>query len=339
MNDNKNSLMKTSTAFIVATVFILINLCLNHQTLSTPMVEQEPYYTFNARAPFDGRILLPAIYYLLSFGGHSFRTGLNDPFGSTYSVFQFVVDFASLSVAAMCLRGTFGIIRARRDRHNDLFAVVTIVLTVVFGYICVPNRSLFYPYDFPELAFFAALLFLSVDARHDNKYAFPALVFFACLNKETALVGVFFYLIFRDTALTRGVLLVAAGSITAGLAARVLAGLATHYLHPDQPAKIAELQVWDNMRQLANPLFWLVIPGVFSYLAWPVLAIRRRLTTRDARILLVVAVWCCGMWVVGVARELRIFAPMTFALALILARHADTFMPGSPTRAPDRREG
>jgi hypothetical protein len=192
----------------------------------------------------------------------------------------------------------------------------------------VPNRALFYPYDFPDLCFAAAIFFLCIRLEERQEYFLPLAVFIGTLNKETSIFYIGLYVAIRavteganwarvsTVVMLSGVSFIAARSIVMWLVKTLGAGLPTHSVQ-------YEFHLAYTLEQLKNPLFVFAMLNVCSYLYIGVFLIRRKLERVDYLILVMVAGWAAIMAVVGIVRELRIFVPASLMMFVILARHLE----------------
>lgn len=322
---NKNNLL---LVFLIA--IVTLNLAWEHQTILIQMVHLKAYYHLAAQEPFVYRILPALVYYALAPGHRDILTGMNEPFDSTASIFQLVMDAACLSATLFFM---WKIVRALNPAAGPggsfAFAALCWLIIVIFGYYMVPNRALFYPYDFPDLFFAAAIFFLCIRLEGRQEYLLAVAVFIATLNKETAIFYVGLYVALRAanpsanwTRVTTVIMscacaFVAARSLVMWLVRVLGAGLPTHNMQ-------YEFHLAYTVEQLKNPLFVFAMLNVCSYLYVGVYLVRKRLERVDYLILMMVIGWAGIMSVVGIVRELRIFVPASLMLFVILARHLDT---------------
>lgn len=304
------------------------------------MLDPAELFSFNARPPFTYRLFLPFLLSPLRIDFANCATGLNAPIGSCADVAALIIDTASLFFATALMLSTFRILaRAGAIPFLRPELVAPILLwTVTFSYVAVPNSSIYYAYDFPELLFFALTARLAVAAPG---YAFvlPPLLLLAATCKETALFMVPVYLIYAwcMRPLTRAQW-VAAGVAAALVAASkyALYAYVIHYMRPDLAAApvVYENQVVKNLRQFANPMAWFAWTGLYGgaavLLAAPVAA-RPGL---NRAIFAVIAGWMVILLAVGLPREMRLFGPMIFLLAIPLQLRVERLLYGGA--APSR---
>ena len=329
----KNNLM---VVFLVA--IVTLNLAWEHQTILIPMVQLKAYYHLAAQEPFVYRILPALVYYWIA-PGHIELTGLNDPFESTASIFQLLLDAISLSCALFFM---YRIVRLLNPSIASgvclVFAAAAWLIIVIFGYYMVPNRALFYPYDFPDLCFATIIFYLCIRLQGNHEYLLPLAVFVATLNKETAIFYIGLYVVLRASAaaaswtrassviLLSALSFVAARSLVMWLVKTLGAG-------PPTQGMQYELHLAYTLEQLKNPLFVFAMLNICSYLYVGVFLLRRKLQRVDYLILMMVAGWMVIMSMVGIVRELRIFVPASLMMFVIIARHLDTVLRTLPRAA------
>jgi hypothetical protein len=308
---------------------VALNLSWEHQTILIPMVNITEYYHLAAREPFIYR-MLPALVYHTLMGGHpDLLTGMNAPFDSSFSIFQLVVDTVSLTLTLVFMQKIAQALNPRlAPAVTFTFAVAGALVIIVFGYYMVPNRALFYPYDFPDMCFATIIFYLCIRLQGRAEYLLPLVIFVATLNKETAIFYSGLYLALRaarnsDWNRTTAVLV---GSAVAFLAARSLVVWLVKALSAGAPdhSQQYEFHLLYTLEQLHNPLFVFAMLNICSYLYIGVYLLRRKLDRTDFIILFMVAGWIAIMSVVGIVRELRIFVPASLMMYVIIARHLDT---------------
>ncbi len=333
---------------------VALNLAWEHQTILIPEVNVTDYYHLTAREPFIYRAL-PALLYRLLLRGHAdIHTGMNAPFDASYSIFQLVVDAASLSVTFLFMAKIARTFNPELKRSFVLAcaAVATLVI-VIFGYYMVPNRAFFYPYDFPDTCFATIIFYLCITLRGRAEYWLPVAIFVATLNKETAIFYSGLYFAVRAPNATaaewRRAAIVLCGCAIAFVLARneVMQLIAAYAPHPPSQSVQYEYHLAYTLEQMRNPLFVFAMLNVCSYLYVAVFLLRHRLDRTDVLILLMIAGWFAIMSVVGIVRELRIFVPASLMMFVIIARHlgpvAEKWLPRSmidrqpPTTLPAYR--
>src|SRR3979490_3056399 len=94
MYDDKKK--KKNLLILVLVAVVALNLSWEHQTILIPMVHLTEYYHFATHEPFVYRILPALVYRGLMGGRRDLVTGMNDPFSSSYSIFQLLIDAMSL---------------------------------------------------------------------------------------------------------------------------------------------------------------------------------------------------------------------------------------------------
>lgn len=179
MNTNKRPIIA-----ILTMVIICINIAFCHLS-EIRMVEPNDFYTFNAREPFIYRILLPLLF--SKFRLSSCSTKLNFPIGSCADLTALFVDVLSLITSSVMVLYVFRRIPSgnKISFHRPELAVPLFLWMVIFTYMLVPNRAVYYPYDFLELMFFSIGIYMST--LKNGIYVLPILTFVSSMNKETAL--------------------------------------------------------------------------------------------------------------------------------------------------------
>jgi hypothetical protein len=326
--------------FPLVIALVALNLSWEHQSILIPMVDLTGYYHFAAREPFVYRIL-PALLYHALMGGHrDVLTGLNDPFSSSYSIFQLLLDTVSLAVTLLFLQKITQTLNPRMSSGiTCAFAAAGALVIVVFGYYMVPNRALFYPYDFPDMCFATIIFYLCIRLEGRSEFLLAAAIFVATLNKETAIFYSGLYVALRvgrnaDWRRTTAVLVactvafVLARSEVVQLVKIFGAGAPTHNQQ-------YEFHLLYTLEQLKNPLFVFSMLNICSYLYVPIFLLRRKLDRTDFLILFMILGWMAIMSVVGIVRELRIFVPASLMMFVIMARHLQSIV---QVFAPDMRD-
>jgi len=317
---------------------VCLNLAWEHQALLTPMVTIQDYYDFQARAPLVFR-MLPALLCRLLLGAHTnAATGLNPPLDSRYAIFQLVLDAISLIVAFNFMAR---IARQLNPRLNDAITLSVAgaagLLIVVFGYFMVPNKALFYPYDFTDLCIASIVFFMCLRGGTAIDFLLPVVVFLATLNKETAVFYSGMYLVVsierrRDWKRSAAVLFACAVSF-------LLARATVLWLVRSLSGGVAggvqfEVQLLYTLQQFRNPLLLFALLNICSYLYLVVWAIRKRLDRTDALILGMVLLWILIMSTVGIFRQLRLYVPASLMLYVIICRHLTEMFTALLANAP-----
>lgn len=310
---------------------ISINLAWAHQTILIKMVDIINYYNFNVEPPFSYRILPAIIYRAIFFGNGEIKLGLNEPLSSSYQVFQLILDSVSLFVLAYVMYLIARHVNTTiRPRVIFVFSTSIFLMIVVFGYFMVPNRALFYPYDFTELALTAIIIYLCSRRSDRDIIFFPLVIFFSSMNKETAIFFLGLYIVLRldySTNKARTIFIVLA-SLVAAIIARIIAIKLSRpfdgYEFSIQHQYIIQLPY--TMQQLTNPILLFAMTGIFSYLYFPIIILRKNLNKTDTMIVVMVLLWFIIMVTVGIIRELRIFAPASLLLFFIISRRLPVFL-------------
>jgi hypothetical protein len=280
-------------------------------------------------------------------GHRDLLTGMNVPFSTSYTIFQLLVDAISLAVTLIFMQKIAQALNPRiKPVLTSVFAAAGMLVIVVFGYYMVPNRALFYPYDFPDMCFATIIFYLCIRLEGRAEYFLPVAIFVATLNKETAVFYSGLYMALRaarpaDWNRTSAVM---AACAAAFLVARALVVELVQALGAGAPLghQQYEFHLSYTLEQLRNPLFAFAMLNVFSYLYVAIFLLRKKLDRTDFLILFMVAGWTAIMAVVGIVRELRIFVPASLMMFVIVARHLDTVInalaPGSTQHLSEGRE-
>jgi hypothetical protein len=304
------------------------------------MVNLTDYYHFAAREPFVYRVLPALLYHLITFGRPDLLTGMNDPFSSSYSIFQLLIDALSLGVALVFMEKIAQVLNPSMPRGvTRTFAAAAALVIVVFGYYMVPNRALFYPYDYPDMCFATVVFYLCIRLQGRAEFLLAIAIMIATFNKETAVFYSGLYVAVRagrdgrDADWFKISCVVAACAVGFIIARSVVMELVrSHATHVVPGSQQYEFHLAYTLEQLKNPLFVFAMLNVCSYLYVPIFLLRRKLDRTDYLILLMIAGWTAIMAVVGIVRELRIFVPASLMMFVILARHLDeivkTLAPG-----------
>lgn len=326
--------------FLVAVV--ALNLSWEHQTILIPMVHLTEYYHFTIGEPFVYRILPALVYRGLMGGRRDLMTGMNEPFSSSYSIFQLLIDAVSLVVTLVFMQKiTQALNPSLSSRVTFTFAAAGALVIVIFGYYMVPNRALFYPYDFPDMCLAAIIFYLCIRLKGRGEFLLPLAIFVATFNKETAVFYSGLYLALRagrDANWNRTIVVqVACGA--AFLLARSVVIQLVKSIGSGAPLNNQQYEVHllYTLQQLKNPLFVFAMLNICSYLYVAIFVLRKKLDRTDLLILLMIGGWIAIMSVVGIVRELRIFVPASLMMFVIIARHleviAAALAPGLVTQA------
>lgn len=322
-----NSLSREKTVlFTVFSSIVALNLSWAHQTILTQMVNIKDYYDLTIHPPFIYRILPALLYRLVTLGKGELLLGLNAPFGSSYEVFQIVLDTISLIMTLFFMikiSHFFNPLLPKRIIY--LFASAAWLMIIVFGFFMVPNAALFYPYDFLDLFFAALIYYLCIQGRSD--FILPLAIFLGTMNKETTGFYLMLYVIFylNNTQNWKLATIVVLISVAAFFMSRSLVLLIVSSLssNPITLENQYQFQGLYTLQQLKNPLLFFAIFNICSYFYMPIFWLRKRFDRTDTLILCMVAVWVLIMTSVGIIRELRLFAPASLLLFVILARHLE----------------
>lgn len=308
----------------VLCVFLSAHFAIAYLTLTRPMVDFGTYKNIDQlRGPFAFR-LLPALIWkwVVIVAAFVHRClprlhlpQLNAPFDSNEDWFLFFLTFAALL-------GTLSIARrlAREIDKTEGFEwlAVGMAYAAYFDTILVLNRNLFYPYDLAALFFFTALSYL---AYRERALAFALVLVPAMVNKETAAMAIFLYfgLHVRRSNLVKMLAICTAFGLEV-IAIRLGQSFYLNSLCPGC-ASPPEHHLLLNLKQMANPLFWAALPGVFGFawvaalVFWRYVPLRTRRTVAGLS-----AGWFVVMMVTGIIREIRIFSELSGPLLIVVAQ-------------------
>lgn len=295
--------------------------------LSTkPYLDTARYYAGTERLPFQERVLPVPILKALDHAAASsasLRAG-NGVF--TQALFApFVLSLVSFAVASIFVVLLYRA-ASRERRLGQLVAPVFLVLTIA-TYVVRPTARLYYPYDMPALAFFAAGLFFLYRRQF---WPLLAVVLVGTFNRETTL---FLIVIFVLDALSEPSLQLAASAgkrlpkyvpwLQAAflVAAWVGVRLYLRHLYGGNDRTEDHLRVLENLHRFKPSLLPSIL-NICGYMLPVVFLLRQRL--RDRRLaawLLVAPIWIACMFLVGVLSESRIYGellPLTAVAAVLL---------------------
>lgn len=327
MTRNKKSIF----IFAAFAVIVSLNLSWAHQTILIQQVGLKQYYDLAVQTPFICRILPALLYRVVFFGHGEVSLGLNKPLSSSYGLFQIILDTTSLLLTLLFMIKITRFLNLLLPKAVIyLFSSAVFLMIIVFGFFMVPNSAMFYPYDFPDLCLATLIFYLAISTRGLQELVLPLAIFVATMNKETAAFYFGLYLIFRlnNTSNWKLTVGVAFASITSFVLARSLVLLFVSTV-TSRPTSLESQYVFhlldSTLPELKNPLLVFAMLNVCSYLYVPILFLRKSLDRTDKLILGMAGVWFLIMANVGVIRELRLFAPASLMLFVILARHLDFF--------------
>jgi hypothetical protein len=303
------------TALLLVLPLICLTVAFCHLTLSGHEIEPTTFYLLQAREPYIYRILLPTLAMLLP--RHTLAHGTHLPFPLEHGAdaMALCVDWLALTFACVLMAASFRRIAAGAAAHlrQPGLVVPVFIWMVIFDYILVPNNSMYYPYDFPQLLFFAGAVWLGVSGR-GGYWGLPLLAFIGALNKEDALFVPVIAAIYAAWVGRLNARLV--WSILAAGAAVVLAkyvGLVVvrHLVKlPAGSPTLFENHLAYNLHQLMNPIAWFAWLGVFGgglfILAMPLARINRLKIAVIGLMLAYIPV----ILVIGESRELRLMGAL-----------------------------
>jgi hypothetical protein len=310
-------------------VFATVN-AIQFYILSTkPYLDVSRYYAGTERLPFQERVFPVPILKALDHVAAS-RTFLRSGNGVfTQALFgPFLLSLVSFAVASVFVVLLYRAV-SRTRRLSNLVAPVFLVLTVA-TYVVRPTARLYYPYDMPALAFFAAGLYFI----YERKYL-PLLlvVLIGTFNRETTLFLIAIYILdavsggdaveaedrsgVRQLDWRRVPWLGTACLAVVWVGVRVYLG----HLYAGNDRSEDHLRLLENLRRFTPQL----LPSILNLCGYTlpiVFFYRRRLVSRRlAAWLLVVPVWIALMFFVGVISESRIYGelvPLAAVAAVLL---------------------
>ena len=314
---------------------VALHFSIDYLNLTFPMIAFNPYVHGQIGPPFRYRILVAWIYrgFAAIMGGHRLPH-LIAPFDSQQGWFLVLLCTASLMVAVYA---TGQAIRSVTGSSRYRWLSLLVLEMAYFNYILPPHRALFYPYDLPALAFFAVLTWLALEAR----YLWFAIVFVpATMNRETAIYALLLFLLLNIGRQPAAKLLAYGAGLTAVFAGiKYALYVLLHQSCQGCPA-LAENQLGYNLRQLANPVFWVAAASVFAY-AWVALfPLWKHIDTRLRRSFTVLIwLWTVPMFLVAILRELRVFAELSPFLIVLLANGLSGYLASRNGRVVGRPAG
>lgn len=308
-------------------VLICITIAFCHLS-EARMVEPNDFYTFNAREPFIYRIFLPMLFSSFHFGSCS--TKLNFPIGSCADLAALCVDGFSLIISSFIVLRVFRTIPSGStiEFHRPELVVPLFLWMVIFTYLLVPNRSIYYPYDFTELMFFSIGVYLSMTGK-SGVYILPILTFVSSLNKETSLFLPIIYAVYAGYTrkLTKASFVSVSVSVLAVFVGKYVSiYYVANVLGKNTFPSIFENQFLYNIMQLSNPLAWLAWLSAFGgcglFLAIPRIGYSRLNMIVGALILL----WAFIVFFVGISRGMRLFGFLIFPVLLPIMLQIEEFL-------------
>jgi hypothetical protein len=325
-------------ALLFALPLICLTVAFCHLSLSFHEIEPVSYYAFGVHEPYLYRILVPALFRWLPARSLSCSTHLTFPIERCADVAALAIDWLALTAACLLLFATFRLVAAR-DRAELLTPALVVPLflwMVVFDYILVPNNSMYYAYDFLQLAFFAAAAWLGASAR-GGYWALALLSFIGALNKEDALflpviAGVYAFWVERLNLRMVWALLLAAIAVLVAKYVTIL------YIRevvriPMATPTLFENHLVHNLHQLLNPIAWFAWLGAFGGGVF-VLAMRlRRIEQLKLMVIGLIAAYVPVIFLVGESRELRLLGPMICPVLLPVMLTVDALLYGEEPKA------
>jgi hypothetical protein len=287
--------------------------------LTRPYVNTHLYEYGSERMPFQGRLLMMLP---MRMAHSSIALHLLSGFLARWH-FWFprhaqpeVLMQAAINVISLMAAGWFttSIYRAASERQL-LAALVYPLLLVACAttYVLHTVQNFRFIYDLPNLAFFAAAMYL-IYFRKPFAW-FAALFVVATVNRETSLLLLPLYAI--DRSVESGTLRL--GSMfrlrliarLAPLGAFWVAWLLTlHHLFAHNASEFYPRLGW-NIKSLLAPLAWPQLLSASGYLILFVLIYRRRIVDPQLRAWLwLIPIWCVFMFTYGILIETRVFGEL-----------------------------
>jgi hypothetical protein len=240
------------------------------------------------------------------------------------------VDGLSLIISCMIVLRVFRKIQSSGAicLHRPELAVPLFLWMVIFTYLIVPNRSIYYPYDFTELMFFSIGTYLSTMGR-PGIYILPVLTFVSSLNKETSLFLPAIYAIYTGYTgkLTKGSIVAVGVSVLAVFVGKYASiYYVTNVIEKNIIPSVFENQFFYNIKQLLNPLAWLAWLSVFGgcglFLAIPRTGYKRL----NIVVVTLIFLWFFIVFFVGISRAMRLFGFLIFPVLLPMMIQIEDFL-------------
>jgi len=325
-------------ALLLALPLICLTVAFCHLSLSLHEIEPATFYSFGAREPYIYRILLPALGALLPAHTLAHDTHLTFPLEHGADVVALCVDWLALTFACVLMAASFRRIAAGDAAHlrQPGLVVPVFLWMVIFDYILVPNNSMYYPYDFPQLLFFAGAVWLGVSGR-GGYWGVALLTFIGALNKEDALfvpviAAIYAAWVGKFNARLLWSMLAAAAAV---VLAKYMGLLFVRDLIklPAASPTLYENHLAYNLHQLINPIAWFAWLGVFGggafVLAMPLARINRLKIAVVGLMLAYIPV----ILVMGESRELRLMGPLIGPVILPVMLTVDALLNGNRNKA------
>lgn len=303
-------------------VLLSAHFAIAYNTLTLAMVPFDGYKDLNGRSgPFAYRMLPALLWKAVVFAlaplhrrfPRLHMPSLNRPFTSNEDWFVVLLTFAAML-------GTLLIARRLLRRINAHWGFEWMALGMGYAAYCdtmvVLNRNLYHPYNITAVFFFMLLVYL---AYSDRPAAFTLVLIPAALNKETAAMAVLVYLgLHYGRHPLRRLMTMGAGMGAVVVAIRLAEQAYIQHICPACHGMLED-QVAGNLRQTADPLFWLSELSVFGFayvaaiLFWKYVPKQLRITSFGVYVL-----WVTAMCFAGVLREVRIFSELSALLLLVV---------------------
>ena len=329
-----------SWTMVVLYVFATVNAMQFYIVSTQPYLDVAKYYAGTERLPFQERIFpIPIMKALdhLTAAVPALRSGGGVLTQVRFSSFLLsLVSFGIASIFVVLLYRSISRTRAL----GALVAPIFLALTVA-TYVLRPVARLYYPYDMPALAFFAAGLFFIYQRKF---FLLLIVLLVGTFNRETTLFLILIYLLDaasrHEPALTgsraatfldldwRRVPWLRAACLTAvWVAIRAYLG----HLFKGNDRSEDYNRVLENVHRLV-PRF---IPSIFDLCGYvlPIVYLRRKHlgSQRLAAWFLVVPVWIACMFVMGIITETRVYGeliPLVAVAATLLLEEKSALQSG-----------
>jgi len=320
-------------ALLLALPLVCLTVAFCHLSLSIHEIEPATFYSFAAREPYIYRILLPTLGALLPAHALAHNTHLSFPLEHGADALALCVDWLALTFACVLMAVSFRRVAAGDRAHlrKPGLVVPVFLWMVIFDYILVPNNSMYYPYDFPQLLFFAGAVWLGVSGR-GGYWGLPLLAFIGALNKEDALFVPVIAAIYAAWVGKFSARLV--WSMLAAVAAVVLAkyvGLVVVRELVKLPAAsptLYENHLAYNLHQLINPIAWFAWLGVFGGGAFVLAMPLARISRLKIAVVGLMLAYIPVILVMGESRELRLMGPLICPVLLPVLLTLDALLYG-----------
>lgn len=310
-----------STVLIFVMLLICMDIAFCHLS-EIRMVEPTNFYSFNSREPFVYRMLIPLVLSVFHVDFMTCKTQLNFPISSCADLLALCIDWSSLAFSCIILIICFRKIKSNEATrlHRPEIVVPVFMWMVIFNYMLVPNRSIYYPYDFLELSFLSVAVWLGVSGR-GGYWGLPLLTLLSSLNKETALFLPVVYTLYVGWRgeLTRRTILIAILSLLFVFVGKYFCVFyITNFIitTPPNDPSIFENHLFLNITQMANPIAWLAWLSAFGGAAIFMILPSPRIRNLKIVVSGLILTWILVIFFVGITRQIRLMGPMIYPILL-----------------------